>query len=82
MVFYSGMNQTKYITATYKTAYLLLSCSIRMPAIVFPFVMLCFTDLTHALVFLGYATVNVVAHIVAYKTVFKQYTTEKMFRLF
>lgn len=80
--FYSGMNQLKYITATYKTAYLLLSCSIRCPAIVFPFIMLCFTNLVYALIFLGYAAVNVVAHIVAYKTVFKQYTSEKMFHFF
>ncbi|MBE7381539.1 MAG: hypothetical protein F6J95_009045 [Leptolyngbya sp. SIO1E4] len=74
--FYQGKEKSKYITATYKTAFLLFAFSVRFSAAMFPFLILCSANVAYALIFLSYAVVDAVVHLLAAKRVFRQYSNK------
>ena len=74
--FYRGKEESKYIEATYKTSFMLFAFSARFSATMFPFLIFCFTNIVYALIFLAYAAVDAVVHLLAAKRMFKQYSNK------
>jgi hypothetical protein len=71
--FYYGLGESRYINGIYRTGFAFFALYIKVAVTIFPFVVLCLTDLKYAVIFLFLSMVNTILLLMVSKRVFRYY---------